>query len=243
MVILSKNNPQVRELRALREKKARKEAGSFLVEGEKMVKECLASGIRIKRIVAREDYRGELSPDLVLGSDAFSSISEEKTPQPVLAEAELPHTSLRPPMGSCLVLDGLQDPANVGAIIRTANAAGYHELYLIGCADPFSPKSVRASMSGVFFAKLMQGTREEVLSVLGNVPFIAADMDGENIFSFTPPEKFVLCIGSEGNGLSEPVRARAAHTVRIPMGERTESLNAAVSAGILMYELKRNLFI
>ena len=140
MVILSKNNPQVRELRALREKKARKEAGSFLVEGEKMVKECLASGIRIKRIVAREDYRGELSPDLVLGSDAFSSISEEKTPQPVLAEAELPHTSLCPPMGSCLVLDGLQDPANVGAIIRTANAAGYHELYLIGCADPFSPE-------------------------------------------------------------------------------------------------------
>ena len=146
-------------------------------------------------------------------------------------------------MGSCLVLDGLQDPANVGAIIRTANAAGYHELYLIGCADPFSPKSVRASMSGVFFAKLMQGTREEVLSALGNVPFIAADMDGENIFSFTPPQKFALCIGSEGNGLSEPVRARAAHTVRIPMGEKTESLNAAVSAGILMYELKRNLFI
>ena len=94
MLILSKSNPQVKELRALREKKARKEAGSFLVEGEKMVKECLLSGIRVKRIVAREDYRGELAPDLVLGSDAFSSISEEKTPQPVLAEAELPHTSL-----------------------------------------------------------------------------------------------------------------------------------------------------
>ena len=98
-------------------------------------------------------------------------------------------------------------------------------------------------MSGVFFVKLMQGTRDEVLSVLENVPFIAADMDGENIFSFTPPQKFALCIGSEGNGLSEPVRARALHTVRIPMGEKTESLNAAVSAGILMYELKRNLFI
>ena len=84
MLILSKSNPQVRELRALREKKARKEAGSFLVEGEKMVKECLASGIRVKRIVAREDYRGELAPDLVLGSDAFSSISEEP------AEGELP---------------------------------------------------------------------------------------------------------------------------------------------------------
>lgn len=243
MVILSKNNPQVRELRALREKKARKEAGSFLVEGEKMVKECLSSGIRIKRIVAREDYRGELAPDLVLGSDAFSSISEEKTPQPVLAEAELPHAELRPPERSCLLLDSVQDPANVGAIIRTANAAGYRELYLIGCADPFSPKSVRASMSGVFFASLMQGTREEVLDLLEGVPLIAADMDGENVFSFLPPQKFTLCIGSEGSGLSEQVRARAAYTVRIPMGEHTESLNAAVSAGILMYELKRNQFI
>ena len=131
----------------------------------------------------------------------------------------------------------------MGAIIRTANAAGYRELYLIGCADPFSPKSVRASMSGVFFASLMQGTREEVLDLLEGVPLIAADMDGENVFAFLPPQKFALCIGSEGSGLSEQVRARAAYTVRIPMGEHTESLNAAVSAGILMYELKRNQFI
>ena len=71
----------------------------------------------------------------------------------------------------------------------------------------------------------------------------AADMDGENVFTFLPPQKFALCIGSEGSGLSEQVRARAAYTVRIPMGEHTESLNAAVSAGILMYELKRIQFI
>ena len=243
MIIVSKSNPIVKELKALREKKFRKETGCFLVEGEKMVKECLKSGLSVRRIVAREDYEGELSPDLVLGRDAFNGISEEKTPQPVLAEAELPHAELRPPEGSCLLLDSVQDPANVGAIIRTANAAGYRELYLIGCADHFSPKSVRASMSGVFFASLMQGTREEVLSVLEGVPLIAADMDGENVFSFLPPQKFTLCIGSEGSGLSEQVRARAAYTVRIPMGEHTESLNAAVSAGILMYELKRIQFI
>ena len=243
MIIVSRSNPLVKELRSLREKKFRREAGSFLIEGEKMVRECQRSNVRIKRIVAREDYEGELTPDLVLGRDAFESIPEEKTPQPVLAEAELPHAALVPPEGSCLLLDGVQDPANVGAVIRTANAAGYKELFLIGCADPFSPKSVRASMSGVFFVSLMQGTREEVLKVLEGVPLIAADMEGKNVFTFTPPSKFALCIGSEGNGLSEPVRLRAAHTVRIPMGEQTESLNAAVSAGILMYELKRNTFI
>ena len=169
--------------------------------------------------------------------------SAEKTPQGIAAEVAIPLRSVQPPQGRCLLLDGLQDPANVGAIIRTAVAAGYEDIYLAGCADPFSPKSVRASMSGVFFARIMQGTQEEILSAIAGMPVIAADMGGEDVFSFTPPEKFVLCIGSEGNGLSEPVRARAAHTVRIPMGERTESLNAAVSAGILMYELKRNLFI
>ena len=243
MIIVSKSNPCVKELRALREKKFRRERGMFLVEGEKMVRECIASGITVNRIVAREDYEGELKADLVLGRDAFDGISEEKTPQPIMAEAVLPSFALAPPKGSCLLLDGVSDPANVGAIIRTANAAGFRELYLIGCADPFSPKSVRASMSGVFFVSLMQGSREEVLSALSGVAIIAADMDGENIFSFTPPEKFVLCIGNEGNGLTKQVREAAAYTVRIPMGEHTESLNAAVSAGILMYELKRNTFI
>ena len=243
MIILSKSNPCVKELRALREKKFRRERGMFLVEGEKMVRECIASGIKVSRMIAREDYKGELAPDLVLGADAFNSISEEKTPQPILAEAVLPEFALTPPKGSCLLLDGVSDPANVGAIIRTANAAGFHELYLIGCADPFSPKSVRASMSGVFFVSLMQGTREEVLSALDGVPLIAADMGGENIFTFAPPEQFALCIGNEGSGLSKQVREKASFTVRIPMGEHTESLNAAVSAGILMYELKRTTFI
>ena len=136
-----------------------------------------------------------------------------------------------------ILLDGIEDPHNLGAIIRTAVAAGYEDVYLAGCADPFSPKSVRASMSGVFFARIMQGTRQEVLSVL-NVPLIAADMDGEDVFAFRPPEVFCLAVGSEGSGLSEEVRGVAAYTVRIPMDARTESLNAAVSAGILMYALK-----
>ena len=127
----------------------------------------------------------------------------------------------------------------MGAVIRTAAAAGYREIYLAGCADPYSPKSVRASMSGVFYTRLMGGSREEILRVLGGVPLIAADMDGEDVFPFVPPQTFCLCIGNEGNGLSDEVRGRAAFTVAIPMEGKVESLNAAVSAGILMYELKR----
>ncbi len=239
MVILSKQNPLVKELASLKEKKGRREKGSFLVEGGKMVREAFSAGMRVLRVVVREDYAGEtyLPPAAVLGADAFAAVSDEKTPQGILAEVALPVHPLLPPRGNCLLLDGVQDPSNVGAVVRTAIAAGYEDIYLADCADPFSPKCVRASMSGVFFARLMHGSREEILSVLG-VPVLAADMKGEDVFAFSPPEQFCLAVGSEGKGLSDTVRASAAFTVRIPMDNRTESLNAAVSAAIFMYVLR-----
>lgn len=244
MIIVSKNNPVVKELASLKEKKGRREKGTFLVEGEKMVEECVSSGLKIVRIALREEKEfcessasQHADSVVILGKDAFQAICDEKTPQGIAAEVKLPEYAIEPPKKSCLFLDGVADPANVGAIIRTAVAAGYEELYLADCADPFSPKSVRASMSGVFYAKLMRGTREEIMTVLEGIPLIAADMDGENIFSFESPEKFCIAIGNEGNGLSDAVQKRANYTVSIPMGQHTESLNAAVSAGIIMYAL------
>ncbi len=209
-----------------------------------MVREAVQKGMRVLRLAVREDYAGETFslPVTVFGEDAFRAVCDEKTPQGIVAEIEIPVYELRLPRSSCLLLDGVSDPANVGAIVRSANAAGYRELYCIDCADPFSPKSVRASMSGVFSVRIMQGNREEVLSVLSGVPLLAADMSGENIFHFQPPEIFALCIGNEGNGLSREVRERASKTVCIPMEGDAESLNAAVSASVAMYLLKRKHF-
>ena len=240
MIILSRQNPLVKELASLKEKKGRRRTGTFLVEGHKMVREAVASGMDVVRLILREDYAGETYglPAVLLGRDAFAAVCDEKTPQGIAAEVAIPLRSVQPPQGRCLLLDGLQDPANVGAIIRTAVAAGYEDVYLAGCADPFSPKSVRASMSGVFFARIMQGTQEEILSAIAGLPVIAADMGGEDVFSYAAPEKFCLAVGSEGSGLSALVRGRADVTVCIPMDARTESLNAAVSAGILMYALR-----
>lgn len=240
MVIVSKNNPLVKELVSLKEKKHRESSGTFLVEGEKMVRECAASGLEIVRLIVREDRAAETvgAETVVLGADAFRAVCDAATPQGIAAQVRIPHCTPRPPQKSCLLLDGVSDPANVGAIVRTAVAAGYGELYLADCADPFSPKSVRASMSGVFYAKIMRCDRDEALALVRGVPLIAADMKGENVFSFTPPEKFVLCIGNEGRGISDSLMRCASYTVSIPMDSRTESLNAAVSAGILMYALK-----
>ena len=157
-----------------------------------------------------------------------------------MAVVQIPETDLKAPEGDCLLLDCLQDPGNLGTVIRTANAAGYGQIYLINCTDPYSPKAVRASMGGIFRVTLYRADRDEIFNILKGVPLICADMNGENIFEFTPPQKFCLCIGNEGSGISDEVSARADFTVKIPMRATCESLNAAVSAGIAMYALKNH---
>lgn len=238
MTIQSRSNPRVRALAQLKEKKFRKERGEYLVEGVKMVSECIVAEKNVTCVVCTEEYADKFPGALIVTRQVFEYISCERTPQGVMASVMVPDTVPHAPKGKCILLDGLQDPGNVGTIIRTANAAGYGEIYMINCADPFSPKCVRASMSGVFFADIMQGSEHQVLSALGGTPIVCADMNGTDAYSFTPPEKFCLCIGSEGSGISANVRTAAKYTVKIPMAPTCESLNAAVSAGILMYLLK-----
>lgn len=248
MILTSKNNPLIKETAALKDKKGRKEQGLFLVEGAKMTRECLQSGCLPERVFLSERYDGEtawlsgVEDRIVRVSDeVLKFLSDEKTPQGVVCRVKIPRTPLQSPKKSCLILDGVSDPANVGAIIRTANAAGYREIYLTReCADPYAPKSVRASMSGVFFVKLYTAERAEILSVMQETPIVVADMDGENVFTSTPPKRFALVIGNEANGVSDEVRQAAEKVVKIPMESTQESLNAAVSAGILMYLLKKN---
>lgn len=238
MQITSKQNPTVKYFAALADKKFRKEYSAFAVEGKKCVQEAIFAGFNLLKIVCTPKLADEYPEATVVSESVFSSLSAEKTPQGVIAAVALPENQPFSPKGSCILLDGLQDPKNVGAIIRTANAAGYDEIYLADCADLFSPKAVRASMGGIFYVKTYSGGRDEILSCLSGVKKICADLHGENIFTFTPPEKFCLCIGNEGNGLTEKVRSLADFTVKIPMRETCESLNAAVSAGIAMYALK-----
>ncbi len=247
MILTSKNNPLIKETAALKEKKARKELGMFLVEGRKMAVECLKSNFEIDRVFLSQNYEGELpfsEEKLVyVSDDVLRYLSDEKSPQGILCRVKIPEYPLSAPKGKCLLLDGVSDPGNVGTIVRTANAAGYAEVYLTEeCADPYSPKSVRASMSGVFFTKLYRAKRAEIFSVLGEIPVIVADMGGVNVFAFEAPEQFALAIGNEANGISKETFERAAHTVRIPMQATQESLNAAVSAGIIMYVLNQNCF-
>ncbi len=240
MVITSKSNPIIKEISRLKDKKFRKAEGLYLVEGIKTVNECIAAGCDIKDIVCVEQLKENYPGAVVVSDSVFESISDEKTPQGVIAVVKMQDSEIFPPQNSCILLDCLQDPGNVGTIIRTANAAGYGEIYLINCADRYSPKAVRASMSGIFFVKTYSGNSEEILKALSDIPIICADLDGEDIFKFHPPEKYCLCIGNEGGGISREVRNAAEYKIKIPMIHTCESLNAAVSAGIAMYQLKYN---
>lgn len=252
MILTSKNNPLIKETASLKEKKYRKALGLFLVEGVKMAREALSSPCEVERIFITQSFDGDLSfltgvPEekIVYVSPAVMQVmTDEKTPQGVLCRVKIPTYTLQPPTESCLLLDGVSDPGNMGTIIRTANGAGYGEVYLTSdCVDPYSPKSVRASMSGIFFTRVYQAERETLCDILSDTPIIVADMGGENVFSFTAPKRFALVIGNEANGVSKELREVATHVVKIPMRATQESLNAGVSAGILAYVLKKESFV
>jgi len=242
-MITSKQNALVKEIRSLSDKKFRDKLGVFVVEGIKPVKEAIELGLSIREVVFTEKGKSalgfterELRTETVT-EEVFSYISEEVTPQGVLAIVFKPQNLIEAPKGNALLLDGVSDPANVGAIIRTAAAAGYNDIYMTDdSADPYSQKAVRASMSGVFRVRIMRGERSALFDSIG-LPFWIADMDGKNVFEVKPNGNFCLVIGNEGRGVSKLAIEKADFTVSIPMKNGVESLNAAVSAGILMYAL------
>ena len=203
MVISSKANPTVKKIASLAEKKNRNLYGEFLVESVKAVDECISAGMEVSQIVCTQNLADKYTNAITVTDDLFERISTEKSPQGVLAAVKIPHKTLAKPQGCCLLLDRWPDPGQLGPIIRTANAAGYTDLYLVNCADAYSPKAIRASMGGVFYVNIYTVTYEEAFNMLDGVPLICADMGGENVFGFNPPAKFCLCIGNEGNGVSD----------------------------------------
>lgn len=240
MIISSKDNALIKKVSSLSDKKYRKLYGQFIVESVKAVGECLKAKMDVEIIICTQDLALNYPNAQVVTDAVFSKISTEKSPQGVLAVVNIPKRELSAPKGDCLLLDRLQDPGNLGTIIRTANAAGYDDIYLVNCTDAYSPKAIRASMGGVFNVNLYEGSLDQVLKVLDGVQILSADMDGENVFSFIPNDRYCLCIGNEGNGLSEELMTRSDNTVKIPMRGSCESLNAAISAAIAMYALKNN---
>ena len=246
-VLSSLKNPKVMAWRSLKEKKGRDEHHAFLVEGTRMVTEALASSFHVLALLLREEYRPDFPlpddiPAYLLPDHVFRSVCDTRTPQGIAAVLEL--QSREADGARLLALDGVQDPGNVGTIIRTADAAGFHGvLFSPDCADLFSPKVLRSTMGSVFrlgFSFPASLPDELIRLKEKGYSILSSQLDGAPFYDRKEVSpSFVLVIGNEGNGITEAVKAVATHHLCLPMRGGAESLNAAVAAGIMMYDLTR----
>ncbi len=246
--ITSGSNRLVREVRELQKKrKARKEAGLFIAEGERLCREIPTEAI--ERIFITDTYQGALPEG---GNDArlfrvpeklMQEMSDTRTSQGILCEVRMrPEQTLTGDF--FLLLEDLQDPGNLGTIFRTAEAAGVSGIYMSReCVDIYSPKVVRSTMGALYRMpfRVVPDLRETARSLRQQgVRVYAAHLKGTKKhyeYDYRLPTAFM--IGNEGNGLTEALAAEADGFLRIPMKGQVESLNAAIAATVLMFEAAR----
>lgn len=253
MLITSRENPLIKETAALlKDKKLRKETGFFVVEGARLCAEAARSGAFVRRLflteTAQKTYSSYLSElcneaeEVFFVSDSVAEkLSDTKTPQGVFAVCRFAEKPvLWDNEGLFVLLSELQDPGNLGTILRTCEAMAVRGVLLCGCVDPFSPKALRSSMGCLFRLPVkVFSTTAEALSLLrehGVVTYASALSErAESLPTVRFAPSSAVLIGNEGNGLSEETIAGCDHTVMIPMPGEAESLNAASAAAILIY--------
>lgn len=246
MIIESTRNETVKRAKSLANRKGRLESGLHFIEGERLVREAVVSGVEFHDAFIEEGHdlmvavlQGSGAHVHVVSRSVIRSLTNTNEPQWVCATVKTPLYELPRyyPDGLIVVLDCVQDPGNIGSILRSADAFGVSGIVLgNGCADPFAPKPVRASMGSVYHVPLWFADVTEELTKLKNQGFslVCGHLDGEEVF----PEvsgKMALIIGNEGNGVDDGV-ADMCIKYRLPMYGFAESLNASVAAGILIYE-------
>jgi TrmH family RNA methyltransferase len=232
---------EIQRLRALREKRVREALGLFVVEGEKVVAELLAAGFAFKEIHATEAWTGRRTH--AISEEDMARVSHFPTPSSVLAVGRIHREPLPPGAldhGLTLVLDGVQDPGNVGTLLRIADWYALDRVLLsTDTADLFSQKVINASKGS--FARVKVYTANLAVALTGvRAPVLGCDLSGENVHTLEPLPDAALVIGSEGRGLSDVVRAAVTRFVTIPKFGQVDSLNAAVAAAGVCDNLRRN---
>lgn len=234
---------QVKDIRALTQYKSRKEQGVFLVAGDKLAREWLEAEAPVKIIIAEKDWLDahhkliSLNPNaqtIEVNAAGLARISTLQTPNRVLLVAHLPkETPVSYINEWCIVLDHLQDPGNLGAIIRIAD--WYNIKHIIASPDSvdyYNPKVVQAAMGGHLRVNLHTAALPDFL-MQTKLPIFAAALDGQNIYQVEKPNAGILVIGNESKGISTEILELATQKVHIPRKGGAESLNAAVATGII----------
>lgn len=254
-MITSSSNTKIKWLQALLKKsKNRKEEKLFIIEGIRLFQETPRE--LLKEIYVAESAENNLKNQLtdlkyeVVSDNIFATISDTKTPQGILAVVKQPQHSLQKiikEQALLLILEDLQDPGNLGTIMRTAEGAGVDGILMTkGCVDIYNPKVVRSTMGSIYrmpfvyldgeeqFTEVFKQLKEKKITTYG-----AALIESKDYCEYSYEKGTAFLIGNEGNGLSKKALSLCEKYVRIPMCGQVESLNAAMAAGILTYEAFR----
>ena len=242
--ITSRKNPLLQQVKKLlTSKKAREEAGLFVSDGTKLLEEAVKYYPGLETVILSEGIQAKV-PDHVrtvrVPGDVMESISPMQAPQGALFLCRLPEKTAFVPGPGMLLLDGIQDPGNLGTMLRTADALGVPVALLEGCADPYSHKVVRSSMGAVFRTPVVQTRWEDVKAACGaaGIPVaVTALSDRASDIRAAEVKKMAVVIGSEGQGVRKEILEAADAELIIPMTAHCESLNAAVAAAIVMWQM------
>lgn len=245
--LTSRKSAVIRAFRDLaRSSAAREEKGLFLCDGQKLLQEALRSGASVETVLWKENRAANLPPfpqEALLPADLFDYVSPmANSPGPLFSVRMLSAPDLYK-VSRVLALEELQDPGNVGTVLRTADAFGVDLVVLLeGCADLYAPKTVRASMGAVFRQAAVRMDAEAFISFCRekNLPLWGAALtDTARDLRSLPLDPAAVLIGSEGHGLSRELLRACDGEIIIPMSGEAESLNAAIAAAIVMWEMQR----
>lgn len=256
-IISSKENELIKHIKKLKDKKERDASGEYIIEGIKLVKEAIQENANIKQIVVCDDCeKSESIPkDLMyeiakreciyVTSKIFNYITEVKAPQGILAIIEKTNKNQEIDYTQEIIvaLDDVQDPGNLGTILRTVDSIGLTQILVSkGTADCYNPKVVRSTMGAIFRIKVIEC--EDLAQTLKEIrkhkfKTVVTSLQTENTIYDIDYHKKVIIIGNEANGVEQQIQESADEKVKIPMLGKTESLNASVATGIVLYEYVR----
>ncbi len=261
-MITSRNNRRVVALAALQQKKKRAETGRALAEGERLCAEAFQSNARVRTLVLSESFRQRpLAADLrdmatsagaeilEVSASCYQKISALRSPDGAAVEfrIKLPELSplLEAPAARLVVMAGVQDPGNAGAVARVAEAAGATGCVFLDGVDVHNPKFLRATMGSCFRlpCATTNGTMFLKQARQAKIRIMAASVGGDKVMSYEDadyPPPLAVCLGGEGSGLPEEIVRAADNLIVIPMAGKVESLNVAVAAGIILYRARRD---
>lgn len=242
--ITSRRNPVLQQVRRLlTSRKERQQAGSFVSDGIKLLYEAIRWQQPLEMVILSDGLSVDVPENVEIirvPEDVMQTISPMQTPQGALFVCRLPEQTQFSPKPGMLLLDGIQDPGNLGTILRTADALGIPAVLLEGCADPYSHKVVRASMGAVFRSPVQQTTWEEasLRCAERKIPIGATALSSEAVDIRTVPlSTMAVVIGSEGQGVRPEILNSVQQELIIPMNPNCESLNAAIAAAIVMWQM------